>query len=98
MYNYLIQASAKYFVSVFISYMKLLPILFQAAAMCDEVWEILPVPAHHLSEAPAIHQPDQSPAGKVKQVPPLYQGSQTVRLLLGEFISIMLELIGFQLL
>lgn len=98
MYNYLIQASAKYFRSVFISYMKPLPILFQAAAVCDEVWEILPVPAHHLSEAPAIHQPDQSPAGKVKQVPPLHQGSQTVRLLLGEFLPTMIELICFQLL
>lgn len=52
--------------------------------MCDEVWEILTVPAHHLSEAPAIHQPDQSRAGEDRQVPPLYQGSQTVRLLSGE--------------
>lgn len=69
--------------------------LFQAAAMCDEVWEKLPVPAHHLSEAPAIHQPDQSPTGKIKQVPPLHQGSQTVRLLPGEFIHIMIELICF---
>lgn len=64
----------------------------QVTFVCNEVWEVCSVPAHHLSEAPPIHQPDQSPTGKNQQVPPLHQSPQAVGILSGRWPGLMVYL------